>query len=291
MSIDLNNIINAILVEEGVRPACLIQPADYFEATGKDENMMAIKAKIKSFFPDLILSEKYTTYQGTIVSKKSYDGEEISLTRMGEILGYPCYRDFNQFNRNDEYTYFIEIMIVFKNNSSEQLLVNICKNREEESAFQEIADKAKAALTKEKYKTILEDNEVEQIHVVIQSDIPSKVLVDKLMLHKVLTREEKQALQNILYNFGFTMKLQYYNFQYDNPLQIGIIVGILLLSRNYPLSPFFPLQKYPKQDKQIATLLLDWEQEILDALEKTKDKTRRVTKSRRLTKLRRFKSI
>ena len=35
--IGIENIINAILVHENVRPAFLLQPADFNEATGKDK--------------------------------------------------------------------------------------------------------------------------------------------------------------------------------------------------------------------------------------------------------------
>ena len=34
---DIGNILNAILVNEGVRSAMLIQPPDYSEKTGKDK--------------------------------------------------------------------------------------------------------------------------------------------------------------------------------------------------------------------------------------------------------------
>ena len=40
--IGTNELINAILVENNVRPAMLIQPADYTEATGKDKKTKSI---------------------------------------------------------------------------------------------------------------------------------------------------------------------------------------------------------------------------------------------------------
>ena len=70
-SIDLNNIINSILVEEGIRNALLIQPADYDESNDTNPKMTAIQEKIKSLFPDLIFSKDYNIYQGVIVSKKA----------------------------------------------------------------------------------------------------------------------------------------------------------------------------------------------------------------------------
>lgn len=70
-SIDLNNIINSILVEEGIRNALLIQPADYDESNDTNPKMTAIQEKIKFLFPDLIFSKDYNIYQGVIVSKKA----------------------------------------------------------------------------------------------------------------------------------------------------------------------------------------------------------------------------
>jgi hypothetical protein len=286
-SIDLNNIINSILVEEGIRNALLIQPADYDESNDTNPKMTAIQEKIKSLFPDLIFSKDYNIYQGVIVSKKSYDGEEVSLNRMGEILGYPCYKDFGNYNKNNETIYLLEINIIFENGSSQQLLANVCKNKEEEGVFKDIAEKAEIALKKPEYKDILKGNEVKNVTVILQSEIPSKVLIDKLMGNQPLHEEEKEAVLNILYNFGFGIELQFYfqeKFQYDNPLHRGILLGLIIVDRNNLLSPFFPLQKYPEQDEKINELTKNLENEIIDALEKTKNP---VNKGGRKTRRRR----
>jgi len=272
-SVDLNSILNSILVHEDVRNASLIQPADYDESSGKDPNMTNIQEKIKSYFPDLLFSENYDIYQGTIVSKKSYNGQEISLSKMGEILGYPCYKDFENFNKNDDVTYLIEINILFKNGLSEQLIGNVCKNKDQEAVFQEIARKAEIVLKKPEYKDILGENEVESVTVLTQSEIPSKILINKLITNENFSKEEKYALQNILYNLGFSIELEFYfqdHFQFFNPLHRGILISLLLLDRNYTLSPFFPLQQYPEQDKEITEITNKWELEIIDSLEKTK---------------------
>lgn len=44
---EIANILNAILVNEGVRSAMLIQPADYNEKTGKDKITFSFVSKIK----------------------------------------------------------------------------------------------------------------------------------------------------------------------------------------------------------------------------------------------------
>jgi len=289
-SIDLNNIINSILVEEEIRNASLIQPADYDEVTDTDPKMTVIQEKIKSLFPHLIFSKSYNIYQGVIVSKKSYDREEISLKRMGEILGYPCYKDFGNYDKNNETSYTIEININFENGSFQQLLANICKNKDEEAIFQEMAEKAEIALKKPEYKDILKGNEVKNITVYLESVIPSKVLIDKLIENQPFYKEEKDAIMNFLYNFGFSMEIEFYfkeNFQYDNPLHRGILLGLIMIDRNNPLSPFFPLQNYPEQDVKIDEITKKLEKEIIDTLEKTKiNKGGKKTRRRRNLKKR-----
>jgi hypothetical protein len=80
--IGTENIINLVLVHEGVRPAMLFQPADQGEATGADPKTKKILDAMKIEFPDLIYSENYQTYQGIIISKVNYDDQYISLNKM-----------------------------------------------------------------------------------------------------------------------------------------------------------------------------------------------------------------
>ena len=213
-SIDLDNILNAILVVEDVRNACLIQPADYDEAKGSDLRMMKIKEKIKSYFPVLIFSENYNIYQGTIVSKKSYDGEEVSFNKMGEILGYPCYQDFQNYNKNDDITYTIEINVGFENGHSQQIIANVCKSKEQESAFKKIAKKAEIVLKKPEYSEFFNtEGGIKNVAVFLRSEIPTKFLIDKLIANKSFDREEKDAIENILYNRGPRIEMDINNFK------------------------------------------------------------------------------
>ena len=97
----IENLINSILVDENVRPAFLLQPADYNEASGKDKETKAVLLQIKKHFPHFKLNENYTPYQGIIISKRNYNNiHEISGVKMGEILGYPCNKDFDSIDPN-----------------------------------------------------------------------------------------------------------------------------------------------------------------------------------------------
>jgi hypothetical protein len=71
---------------------------------------------------------------------------------------------------------------------------------------------------------------------------------------------------------GFSNNLQQYiknNFQYDNLIHKGLLLGLLLNDEYYLLSPFIPLQNYPDQDKKIQKITQEWEKEIINILKKT----------------------
>ena len=65
----LGMVLNCILVQKGIRPAMLVQPADYKEATGNDMKTRTILRGIKKYYPELVQSEKYQIHQGIIISK------------------------------------------------------------------------------------------------------------------------------------------------------------------------------------------------------------------------------
>ena len=122
-------LLNLILVNENIRPSMLVQPKDYREKTEKDPKTKAILNKIKSLFPNLKHSSDYETYQGIIISHNDYNGKEISLEKMGEILGYPCYKDFSNIDRN-ETIYGVDIFVRANDYDSYQLFANICKDKQ-----------------------------------------------------------------------------------------------------------------------------------------------------------------
>ena len=50
--LDIDIILNCILVNENVRPAMLVQPADYKEATHNDPKTKSIIEGIEKYFPE-----------------------------------------------------------------------------------------------------------------------------------------------------------------------------------------------------------------------------------------------
>jgi hypothetical protein len=274
-------LLNAILVNEGVRSAMLIQPADYSERTGKDKKTSSFVSKIKKLFPALQSSDTYDIYQGTIISKKSYDGKVISLGKMGEILGYPCYADFETLNR-DEPLFNVKLVVSFGNEEIE-LFNNICKDKKTAtSGTKALSKKAFEALTNVKYKGILEElkiKKIDKVFVDIETIIPTQHIINKLISKKKIVSEELDVIRSVFYNAGFTERLSAYEFQFDNPIHIGILLDVLVKEKYDLLSPFYPLQDYPKQSGEIDRITTELENAMIDILDKTKTKASSKTRT------------
>jgi len=273
-SLDIDVILNCILVNQNVRPAMLIQPADYKEATHNDPKTKHIIKEIKKIFPHLILSTDYEIYQGVIVSKTDYNGrKDVSLEEMGKILGYPCYKNFD-INDN-EINYNISINVKDNNNNKIQLFANICKDETNIQEFNIFANKANEVFTKNDYKDILNGVKLQEFYVESLQNEPTQTLINKLLKNEKLEQNEIDKIQNILYNFGFSFELQLYfidSFEYNNPIHKGILLELLLKDKHDTLSPFSPLQNYPNQSKKVDEIIHAWEKSLLDILEKTSTK-------------------
>ncbi len=262
-------ILNCILVNENIRPAMLVQPQDYDEATGEDPKTKSILQEIKMNFPELKQSENYETYQGIIISKTDYNGQSISLNDMGRVLGYPCYQDFEDLDRNKT-TYGIYINIIFKNGEKIQLLANICKDETKKNIFNDLAAKAKNAFKNPKYKSLLKGFEVENVEVVSESIIPTQELINNLIQNKNMTKAEMDEFKNHLANSGFTDALIDYDFQFYNPIHQGIILGLLSNYKNQILSPFYPLQSYPGKLEEVDEITKNLETDLIHILNETR---------------------
>ena len=268
-TINLGIILNCILVNENVRPAMLVQPADYGEATGKDPKTKHIIEEINKYFPELIQSEAYEVYQGIIISKTDYNGQEISLERMGEILGYPCYKEFEQIDP-DEISYIVRLHAVRGDGEEFHLISNACKDKTTLPQFNRLAVNAKQAFNLPKYRELLGGSTISNVKVIVETDIPIQQLINNLIKNNKLEDMEIDAFINVLYNFGFSEKMLSYKFQYNNPVHKGIILDLLLRDRFDTLSPFYPIQDYPKQQREINEIIIKYESALIDALEKTK---------------------
>jgi len=267
-------ILNCILVNENVRPAMLVQPADYNERTHSDPITKSIIEGIKKYFPNFIFTTDYENYQGVIVSKIDYDyngNKNILAKEMGKILGYPCYEDFTTIDINS-ISYAIEIYVEVNQNSKIQILANKCKDITKLPEFNSLANNSKNAFAKKEYSELLNGFEVKEVYVEISQNIPIQTIINKLLSNETLEQAELDKVQNMLYNFGFSNELQFYfmiYFQYNNPIHKGILLELLLKKKYDILSPFYPLQNYPTQSKKVDELIEQWEKGLLIILEKT----------------------
>jgi hypothetical protein len=258
----------------------LIQPPDYNERTGKDKKTLSIVNNIKKQFPELLSSDNYKIYQGTIISKKSYDDKVLSLENMGEILDYPCFNDFETLNR-DEPLFNFELLVSYDDKEL-SLFNNICKDKKTVEKFNLLATKAFFALTNAKYKGILNGikiNKINKVYVNIENIIPPQYIINKLITKKKLLDEEIKVIIEVLYNLGFSDKLLEYDFQYNNPIHKGILLDLLLKHKYDILSPFYPLQNYPKQAEKVDKITIELENALIDILDKTKTTSKTTSKT------------
>lgn len=266
--IGLENMINLILVQEGVRPAMLVQPADQGETTGADPVTKKILDAMKIDFPDLLYSEKYDIYQGIIISKVNYDDQTISLEKMGEILGYPCYKDFETLDRS-QITYVMSVNALFDNGEKIEIFVNICKDNVSE-IFEEYCRKANSVFSKEEYISLLG-----RITFTLETreNIPPHKIIDKLIKSEPITFADTKEISNIIYNFGFKMGVSneiIENIQYTNSIHKGILISLLINHINDILSPFYPLQFYPEQKASVFERIESWGNQVIDTIMKTR---------------------
>jgi len=298
--IGIGNLLNAILVNENVRPAMLVQPIDNEETTSQDPKTKIIIETIKETFPELLLSENYIIYQGIIISKTDYNGQTILLGQMGEILGYPCYKDFGKilFSESDNLQYTIDVKAVLSDGTKIQLFANMCKDTTNIEKFEKIAEKAKEAFKNPQYTNLLQDVDIIDVEVITTVITPTSILIDKLANNEILKDYEINEIINILYNLGFSEKISNYDFQYNNPIHKGILLDLLIRSKHDTLEPFYPLNEYPEQYTEVKKITVKQENALFDVLEKTKlihggkkTKTRKTkTRKTRKTKTRKTKT-
>jgi hypothetical protein len=100
-----------------------------------------------------------------------------------------------------------------------------------------------------------------------------------LISKKKIVSEELDVIRSVFYNMGFTERLSAYEFQFDNPIHIGILLDVLVKEKYDLLSPFYPLQNYPKQSGEVDRITTELENAMIDILDKTKTKASSKTKT------------
>jgi hypothetical protein len=280
--IGLYNLINLILVKERVRPAFLLQPQDK-----GNENIKEIIKSIKNYFPELIHSKNYSIYQGVIISYEDFNGKEISLNEMGRILGYPCHEDYEEIDHINDDTYTADIIVNMESGNDISLISNKCLNESKKQKFQRMANRIKDVLQKEEYNEILQDGVIDVI-VNFEDNRSINVVIEKLINNKKLNEIDIDMIIEILYNLGFEDNEEMENnFQYNNLIHRGIILGLLIYFKNDLLKPFYPLQSHTTEYPEVLKETEDWQEELTETIKNTKIKRNksRTSKLRKTSKI------
>jgi hypothetical protein len=262
-------VMNLILVENDVRPAMLVQPVDYGELNGLDNTTKRILKSIKKWFPNLIHSENYKgSYEGIIISKKSHDDRTIYSNEMGEILGYPCYNDYKDIDREKEH-YIVNVVVYFNDFEgfppSINLLANACKDISLKYKYESIAEDALKFLKLNEYY----GEKVNRVSVVVDENVLLENVIQKLKQNVKFEKKDKDEVLNILYNLGFSTDLQFAFsgiFEFENEYHRGIILALLMFDESFVLKPFVPINKYPEAREKHLKIISKWEQEIIKIL-------------------------
>ena len=215
--IGLDNLINIILVLENIRPSFLIQPIDYGETSHNDPKTRYILQYIKYNFPNLIHSFKYKHYQGIIISKSNYnDRYDIDNTAIGQILGYPCYLEFDNLDRNNETyyhsieldvtedneTYSITVMVKFIDGKEVDVFTNVCKDLLYLDMFETLAQKSKEVLINNTEYIKLLDNKVTDVYVEYKKIVSHQSIINKLLSNGKIEKDDNGnfiMLENTIY--------------------------------------------------------------------------------------------
>jgi len=238
-SIGIENALNSILVNEGIRPAMLIQEGDYDEDIGIE----MVKKTIIEQFPDLKASDNYSYNQGVIISKTDYNGrQDILLNEMGKILGYPCYEEFDLNNRFNTSVYVVNVFVNLEYKGEKkwvELFTNICNDEKMIEQFKHVSKRAKEMFVLPEYKDgLLKDVQVEQVEVVSRRIPSPKSIIDKLTKGYTLDIDEKNEILDAFYRSLYansSQENQYEsmrsrlqkNVQYDNPKHKPILIKLL----------------------------------------------------------------
>jgi hypothetical protein len=187
---------------------------------------------------------------------------------MGEILGYPCYKDFEDLDRSQT-TYTISINALLHGGQKIEIFVNICKDTVSE-IFDKINKEANLVFSKEEYISLFGEQVTFELKI---NENPSRNrIIDKLINSEVITPDDIKEILNIMYNFGFNDMLCneiIENIQYTNPIHKGILISLLINSINNTVSPFYPLQ-FREEQGLVNKITKDWSIQILETLMKTK---------------------
>ena len=274
--IGIAELVNVRLVMHGIRDAMLIQPSDYNECLAHDPKTLSVLIGINKYYPELKFSD--FGVNGILVAKREYSKEEIyNDETVGNVLGYPCSKEYNYIlaNRDHMQTISIEVNLYLKKDFLNlpipiQLFLNISKDTTHYFTLADFADDATACLKKDSFIGFI----IDRIAAEVRINIPPKSILEKIIKREPITDDIVDEIKNFMYNIGFSEKLQSYNFEFDNTFHLGIISCIITFYINNPVNAFNSIQKY-SAEKDLYKIIGKWEQELIRILNTTRCRSNR----------------
>jgi hypothetical protein len=139
--------------------------------------------------------------------------------------------------------------------------------------FYTYADKAREVFKSMKYIDILKKMKINEINidVNVEKTISINSIISKLLTNVILDSSDKSKILNILYNMDFILYDEYESIiQYDNPIHKGILLQLLISTKNNVLEPFYPLQYFPEEYKKVLKITKKKEKDFIDILKKSR---------------------
>lgn len=261
----LEDNIQSYLINEGVRPAYLIQN---FEVSKTEINKRIRTILLK--YPNLFLLEKanYFFFSKT----KLNDSNIIKQEQIGKLLGFECGDQiFDEIDKESTfYTYYINVIL--HNEQKINLITYICQTCDYIVELNNFKEKIKKSLD----KNIGFQNIIKEVKCgIISNNISLSDVTEKLIKNIPLTKREIKAIKDALFN---TMNYENYEklikyIDYTHPIHIGIVLSYIAKYKHDVLTPFFPLQStgYMNEIYEIETKNIDL---IIQFLKQSSEYTR-----------------
>lgn len=235
MDIQYNELINAILVNEGVRPACMLQ---YHGNEINNPKAISFLDTIKYYFPNLIQTQ---TNHGLVISKHTVKSVQTD-EEIGRTIGYPAVDEYKKLDlQKTSYTLSLMSHITLENKSVEsiQIFANVAMDPNPYIYdFMNIKDKAEIALNSRNAIEVLSEEYVKksglivtsvEVQFKIEGIINVKDMVTRLSKDLIPNEYEIVHINSILEYISKDMCLNFIkNLDYNNKIHVGIIIVILL---------------------------------------------------------------
>jgi hypothetical protein len=270
--LDTEIYINCFLANKEIRNGYLFQTIDHKEYSPKEPKTKKILLLVKKHFKNL---NHLPFYQGVLLSRNVYKKELVENdSELGKILGFPC-KCPEYPSKKTRYGY--DIVVVLKsscpeleNNNTYNKTYNIISFMSLDATHQTQTDIIKNILLNDDSFELR--SRVVDVKLVISTIYTESYFIDALLQPDYnFTEDELYELTNIWYNhIGETHLDEFKNLLDDNtqlinPINRGIILGILLFSENNAESVFYPIQnngviklnKYDKIKVELETRMIE----------------------------------